>query len=239
MLSVLFFTEILLFILTGYMMITKSSALCVVISNIISAVIVFIYCILQAPDIAITEAVIGVATSTVLFALTLLYIRKLPIKGKVNENYSIDIRQRMVVFLLCSFLFFIFIHILQNIPKDMINNKLSGDRISLYYIKNALKDFTMASIVTSVVAGYRAFDTMFENVVIFTACYGFYTLLTLDLNGNDKHIDYNDDNNVKDAEKCNPTIKRQSNEDVFIKDNFKKQTDKLLKKRKFWRKNKI
>ena len=29
-------------------------------------------------------------------------------------------------------------------------------------------------------AGYRAFDTMFENVVIFTGCYGFYVLLTMD-----------------------------------------------------------
>ena len=142
MLSVLFFTEILLFILTGYMMITKSSALCVVISNIISAVIVFIYCILQAPDIAITEAVIGVATSTVLFALTLLYIRKLPIKGKVNENYSIDIRQRMVVFLLCSFLFFIFIHILQNIPKDMIEHVIFplGDFESKNEIREIAKE---------------------------------------------------------------------------------------------------
>ena len=176
MLSGLLFTETLLLILIGYMMITTSTAICVVISNIISAVMVFIYCVLQAPDIAITEAVIGVATSTILFALTLLYIKKLPANPNQNTHFNaIDIRQRMFVFLLCVLLFFIFIYIIQNIPTG---DKAS--RISVYYIKNAFKDFTMPSIVTSVVAGYRACDTMFENVVIFTACYGFYTLLTMD-----------------------------------------------------------
>ena len=218
-------------------MITKSSAICVVISNIISAVIVFIYCILQAPDIAITEAVIGVATSTVLFALTLLYIRKLPTNRNTNTEYSIDIRQRMIVFLLCSLFFFILIYILQNIPKDTISNKISGDRISLYYIKNAIKDFTMASIVTSVVAGYRAFDTMFENVVIFTACYGFYTLLTLDLNGNDKNLDYDNKENGNLNRVENYNINSNNSDLLQVKKN--KIMNKIFRKGKFNKQSKI
>lgn len=238
--SVLFFTELLLFVLTGYMMITKSTAICVVISNVISAVIVFIYCVLQAPDIAITEAVIGVATSTVLFALTLLYIRKLPTNNNTNTSYCIDIRQRMLVFLLCVIFFVVLIYILQNIPTKSINNKFKNDGISVYYIKNALKDFQMASIVTSVVAGYRAFDTMFENVVIFTACYGFYTLLTLDLNGNNKELDYIDVNN--DIKKNNFAKNIQSkDENISTKDNTKidKALKKILKKQNFYKKIKI
>ena len=199
MLSVLLFTETLLLILIGYMMITTSTAICVVISNIISAVMVFIYCVLQAPDIAITEAVIGVATSTILFALTLLYIKKLPSNPNQNTHFNaIDIRQRMFVFLLCVLLFFILIYILQNIPTG---DKAS--RISVYYIKNAFKDFTMPSIVTSVVAGYRAFDTMFENVVIFTACYGFYTLLTMD---NDEKNDKTKQKPAQNQEKVDKNV---------------------------------
>jgi len=184
--SVLIFIETLLFILVSYMMLTKSSAICVIISNIISAVLVFIYCVLQAPDIAITEAVIGTATSTILFALTLLYIKKLPTLPSQNLSYNIDIRQRMFVFLLCSIFFLLLIYIIQNLPKisswDAVYPKISS-----LYINNAIKDFGFESIVTSVVAGYRAFDTMFENVVIFTACYGFYVLLTMDKEDKEKN----------------------------------------------------
>ena len=141
---------------------------------------VFIYCVLQAPDIAITEAVIGTATSTILFALTLLYIKKLPTNNNQNIQYKIDIRQRMFIFILCSCVFMLLIFTLQNMPKVIPETAEIYRRISQLYIKNAIKDFGFASIVTAVVAGYRAFDTMFENVVIFTACYGFYYLLTMD-----------------------------------------------------------
>ena len=171
--SVLLFVEILQFVLLGYAMITTSTAICVIISNIISAVFVFIYCVLQAPDIAITEAVIGTATSTILFALTLLYIKKLPTNRTQNIQYVLDLRLRLFVFILCTILFSLIVHAMQNMPITRL-----FPRIADMYVENTTKDFGFDSIVTAVVAGYRAFDTMFENVVIFTACYGFYTLLS-------------------------------------------------------------
>jgi len=181
MVSVLFFIECLLYLLITYMMIIKNIAICVVVSNLISAIIVFIYCVLQAPDLAITEAVIGTATSTILFALTLLYIKKIQTNHEDSIFQEIDLRQKIIVFICCSILCFLLIYTIQNLPK--IQNWQSTDnviRISTLYIKNAIKDFGFSSIVTAVVAGYRAFDTMFENVVIFTGCYGFYVLLTMD-----------------------------------------------------------
>ena len=88
----------------------------------------------------------------------------------------------------------------------MIANINDIPRIAGLYIKNAINDFGFSSIVTAVVAGYRAFDTMFENVVIFTACYWFYTLLSsVKLNNmDDKFITddelYNYDTNQKQKE---------------------------------------
>ncbi len=180
MILALIFIECLLFLLVSYLLITKDNMICIVISNIISAVIVFVYCVLQAPDIAITEAVIGVATSTVLFSLALLYINKLPTISSQNLNYNIDIRQRMFIFILCFLLALLLIYIIQNLPKGQIGSMVYQEKISKIYIKSAIKDFGFSSIVTAIVAGYRAFDTMFENVVIFSACYGFYVLLTMD-----------------------------------------------------------
>lgn len=180
MVPALVIVQILVFILMFYMSITSRASICVVISNVISAILVFIYCILQAPDIAITEAVIGTASSTILFALVLLYIKKLPSNTNQNFNFSVDIRQKLLVFSVCIVLFWLLVYFIQNLPKLQIGEIESHKRIATIYINNAIKDFGFSSIVTAVVAGYRAFDTMFENVVIFTACYGFYDLITMD-----------------------------------------------------------
>ena len=188
MVIIFIFIECLLLLLETYIMKANNMAICVIVSNIISAIIVFMYCVIQAPDIAITEAVIGTATSTILFALTLTYIKKLPTLSTQNLSYIADIRQRFFVLIICLLLCLLLINIIQSFPKihnvdTTVDNHI---QISKLYINNALKDFGFSSIVTAIVAGYRAFDTMFENVVIFTACYGFYTLLmAMDDNVND------------------------------------------------------
>ena len=208
MINIVILIESLLFLLTSYMMVTKSTSICIVISNIISATIVFIYCILQAPDIAITEAVIGTATNTILFMLALLFIKKIPTNKTQNTSYNIDIGKRMCVLIICLVFGLLLIYAIQSIPKIQIYDIINQQRISKLYIKNAIKDFGFSSIVTAVVAGYRAFDTMFENVVIFTACYGFYVLITTDnkqcedkKSVGEKKIDYasnNEANNYHD-----------------------------------------
>ena len=207
MLSVLLLTEVMLLILSSYMMITKSTIICIVISNIISAIMVFIYCVLQAPDISITEAVIGTATSTILFALIYLYIRKTSEHESDNFYQQIDIRQRLFVFILCILFYMLLVYVVQNLPTQTQATNINDiPRIAGLYIKNAINDFGFSSIVTAVVAGYRAFDTMFENVVIFTACYGFYILMKMEKND--------------DVKKSNIQINTQANEDNTLHKNI-------------------
>ena len=45
----------------------------------------------------------------------------------------------------------------------------ASTHVSSYYIEHTIKDTSVPNIVTSVLADYRGFDTMFETVVIFTA----------------------------------------------------------------------
>ena len=202
MINIVILVESLLFLLTSYMIVTKSTSICVVISNIISAAIVFIYCVLQAPDIAITEAVIGTATNTILFMLALLFVKKIPTNKTQNTSYNIDIGKRMCVLIICLIFGLLLIYAIQSLPKIQIYDIINQQRISKLYIKNAIKDFGFSSIVTAVVAGYRAFDTMFENVVIFTACYGFYVLITMnntqfeDEKSVNEKINYNNNSNT-------------------------------------------
>ena len=45
----------------------------------------------------------------------------------------------------------------------------ASSHVSPYYIENTIRDTSVPNIVTSVLADYRGFDTMFETIVIFTA----------------------------------------------------------------------
>ncbi len=45
----------------------------------------------------------------------------------------------------------------------------AANHVSPYYIENTIADTSVPNIVTSVLADYRGYDTMFETIVIFTA----------------------------------------------------------------------
>ena len=45
----------------------------------------------------------------------------------------------------------------------------ASSHLSPYYIEHTMSDTSVPNIVTSVLADYRGYDTMFETVVIFTA----------------------------------------------------------------------
>jgi len=45
----------------------------------------------------------------------------------------------------------------------------ASSHVSPYYIENTIADTSVPNIVTSVLADYRGYDTMFETIVIFTA----------------------------------------------------------------------
>ena len=51
--------------------------------------------------------------------------------------------------------------------------------LSPYFIQNTLKDTAVPNIVTSVLADYRGYDTMFETTVILTAGLACFFLLRI------------------------------------------------------------
>ena len=55
----------------------------------------------------------------------------------------------------------------------------ASTHVSPYYIEHTLEDTSVPNIVTSVLADYRGFDTMFETIVIFTAGIGCFFLLRI------------------------------------------------------------
>jgi len=53
----------------------------------------------------------------------------------------------------------------------------ASTHVSPYYIEHTIEDTSVPNIVTSVLADYRGFDTMFETIVIFTAGIACFFLL--------------------------------------------------------------
>lgn len=65
-------------------------------------------------------------------------------------------------------LFGILLAIAELPPYGMADNPVHN-QVSERYINNSLDDTGVSNMVTSIVLDYRAYDTMFETIVLFTA----------------------------------------------------------------------
>ena len=66
---------------------------------------------------------------------------------------------------------------LPDLPKWGDGNAPANRYVSAYYLENSLADGKVPNVVTSVLADYRAFDTMLETGVVFIAFIAIFSLL--------------------------------------------------------------
>lgn len=181
--SSLLITFTLLMIVTAIKIINTSNLTnAVILSGLFSLLSVFTYNTLKAPDVAITEAAVGSFISTAFFFLTLAILRpKSHIRitkyrlSKVDYMWSIRILTTIA-----------FLTIIGTVVSKMPN---FGDPISpanigvaKQYLESAYHDFGGKNIVTAVLGGYRALDTLFETTVIFCAAFGVHSILKQNAN---------------------------------------------------------
>lgn len=127
--------------------------------------VAFLY--LQAPDLAITQIVVEV------IALIIL------IRATGMERDLLEIRGRREVFALFSIILFIGIfalfayQALSYLPE--FGSPLMS--VSKYYLSNGLKLTGSANLVTSIILDFRAYDTLGETTVLFTAILGAIVVL--------------------------------------------------------------
>ncbi len=165
------FTQVLSFTLSLYMFyifILKDLFFIALITNIISITTVLIYVTLNASDLAITEIVAGFGISSIFTILSLIYINR---QKNIIKESAIDFSSinKRVLFLVCGIIIsFISSKILAN-HYNFTSNKIIY--IKDLYIKNYFKDFGIKSIVTTIIAGYRALDTFLESMVILTGAF--------------------------------------------------------------------
>jgi len=145
----------------------------IMVKDLLSAAIIFgaysfLMCLLWtemgAVDVAFTEASVGAGVSTVLFFAAIYQTSR-----KVTPRKSGRIIIKIIGVLAALLTGLVLVIAEKDFPHFADQFSPASLHVSPYYITQTLHDTNVPNIVTSVLADYRGFDTMFETAVIFTA----------------------------------------------------------------------
>ncbi|MDA7947678.1 MAG: DUF4040 domain-containing protein [Hyphomicrobiaceae bacterium] len=132
----------------------------VILGGIYSFLMASVMIVLDAVDVAMTEASVGAGVSTVLMLAT-LYLTK----SQESEPTHTPLLPLFVavatgaVLVIGTFA----------LPPFGAADTPANTHVAPYYLENSIRDTLVPNVVTSVLASYRGFDTLGEVTVIFTA----------------------------------------------------------------------
>lgn len=167
------FALLLIFMIIGAMVALESRNLLasVISMGVVGFGVSVAFLFLGAPDIAITQVVVEVLTLVILIRVTVH--RDLSDSAGSGDLFGVlaGVSLLMVVFVFG-------LEALRVFPEfgNPIINALS-DAPANHYLREGLKDTGAANMVTAVILDYRAYDTLGEATVIFTAILGALAIL--------------------------------------------------------------
>ncbi len=140
----------------------------VVLAGAYSFLMASVMIVLDAVDVAMTEAAVGAGVSTVL-ALGALYLTK---TEEAPPRYS-----AMIPLFVAIGTGAMLIYGTWGLPGFGLADTPMNTGVGLEYLKRDYAETEIPNVVTSVLASYRGFDTLGETTVIFTAGIGVLLLL--------------------------------------------------------------
>jgi multicomponent Na+:H+ antiporter subunit B len=127
-----------------------------------SFVMALVWAWLGAVDVAFVEAVVGAGLATVFFLVTLF--------GTDPKDTLIRRSATPWIALLgLPLLGLLLIYVAEDLPRFADPQSQASVHISAAYLKDSFKATHTPNVVTAVLMDYRAFDTLIETAVIFTA----------------------------------------------------------------------
>ena len=140
----------------------------VILASIYSFLMASVLIVLDAVDVAMTEASVGAGVSTVLLLATLHLVKTTEMK-RVRPNLlpllvSLGTGAALVWGTLV-------------LPPFGTPDAVIHKHVAPRYLADSIKDTNVPNVVTSVLADYRGYDTLGETTVIFTAGIGVMLLL--------------------------------------------------------------
>jgi len=125
-----------------------------------------LFVVMDAPDVAFTEAAVGAGISTVLMLATLALVKRpqKPFYAEAPRAHRAWLPLIVVVITGSALVYGTW-----DIPGFGSPDAPAQTHVARYYIDNAMQDTGVPNVVTAVLASYRGFDTLGEVVVVYTA----------------------------------------------------------------------
>lgn len=150
---------------------TRDLFAAVMLLSIFSLLSAALFTIMDAVDVAFTEAAVGAGISTVLMLATLALTTYKEEETRRPKSYTV--LPLVIVLLIGSAL----IYGTLDFPAFGDPNAPVHQHVGGKYIKQSLEDIDIPNVVTSVLASYRSYDTFGETTVVFAAAVGVLLLL--------------------------------------------------------------
>lgn len=158
----------LLAIITIGVVRTRNLFSVVVLAGIYSFLIASVMMVLDAVDVAMTEASVGAGMSTVLL-LGALYLTK--------THESIPVNLPILPLFVAIGVGGMLIYGTIDLPAFGIAEQPINQHVGIEFLDRSVPETGIPNVVTSVLASYRGFDTLGETAVVFTAGIGILMLL--------------------------------------------------------------
>ena len=139
----------------------------VMLSGIFSLLCAGLFTVMDAVDVAFTEAAVGAGISTILMLAALSMTKTTEKEHPTNWG-------ALVVALLAGALL---VYGTTDMPPYGDPGAPVHNHIAKRFIETSLTEIDVPNMVTSVLASYRGFDTLGETTVVLTACIGVLLLL--------------------------------------------------------------
>ena len=137
----------------------------VMLFGVFSLISAGLFVVMDAADVAFTEAAVGAGISTVLMLATLALTYSRQDKKDERRSQHKPWLPLVVVFITGVML----IYGTSDIPYFGSPDAPAQKHVAPYYLEKSLSETGVQNVVTAVLASYRGFDTLGEVTVIFTA----------------------------------------------------------------------
>ena len=131
-----------------------------------------LYLVMNAPDVAITEASVGAGFSTVLL---LMVLSKLGYRKKIKVRsvfYQYEKVKLISAATMTVALFVMLVFMVAELPSFGDGESAANVAAAGTYLKSAYEYTGIPNLVTGILASFRGYDTLCETVVVFTAATG-------------------------------------------------------------------
>ncbi len=160
---------------------SKNLLVSIVIFMSYSSVMAIVWVLLESPDLAITEAAVGVGVTSVMFFMTLKRIHAIgkpekeeedDVTKEIHTHRSVKIFNKYYKYVAIALGVAIIASLTLTVtylPEFGNANNMTHNEVSDRYVENGLKETGAVNSVAGMILDYRAFDTFGESCVLFIA----------------------------------------------------------------------